>query len=214
MWLIIKQLLEQGISLTTDPYPSSPKFPSNPGSYPSHSISWVPDNFPTNTVVLRSESSKSMVDDSVCLPKLDSLALAQRNVDELKYESARLAQQIQQLPYKLNVPQSCTDMAPELVRTDLNYPCTKAQANISRSEFVPQDLDSSATDLFLSPLPSSVAQKSLRTISQVHCPHSLPWKREPLVSLRSYNKPVVLFIPHVLKTPSLLMKNLCLQTQL
>ena len=31
---VIKQLLEQGISLTTDPYPSSPKSPSSPGSYP------------------------------------------------------------------------------------------------------------------------------------------------------------------------------------
>ena len=146
MAYVIKQLLEQGISLTTDPYPSSPKFPSSPGSYPSHSISWVPDNCPTNTVILRSESSKSMVDDSVCLPRLDSLALAQCNVDELKYESARLAQQIQQLCYKLNVPHPHTDMAPELVHTDSNNPCTKPQANISRSEFVPQDLDSSATD--------------------------------------------------------------------
>ena len=37
-------------------------------------------------------------------------------------------------------------MAPELVHTNSNHPCTKPQANISRSEFVPQDLDSSATD--------------------------------------------------------------------
>ena len=37
-------------------------------------------------------------------------------------------------------------MAPELVHTDSNNPCSKLQANISRSEFVPQDLDSSATD--------------------------------------------------------------------
>ena len=28
---VIKQLFEQGISLSTDPYPSSPKFPSSPG---------------------------------------------------------------------------------------------------------------------------------------------------------------------------------------
>ena len=32
---VIKQLLEQGISLTTDPYPPSPKSPSSPGSHPS-----------------------------------------------------------------------------------------------------------------------------------------------------------------------------------
>ena len=87
-----------------------------------------------------------MADDSVCLPRLDTFALAQCNVDELKYESARLAQQIQQLSCKLNVPQSHTDMAPELVHTDSSHPCTRPQANISRSEFVPQDLDSSATD--------------------------------------------------------------------
>ena len=70
---VIKQLLEQGISLTTDPYPPSPKSPSSPDSHPS------------------------MADDSVCLPRLDSLALVQCNVDELKYESARLAEQKQQL---------------------------------------------------------------------------------------------------------------------
>ena len=87
-----------------------------------------------------------MADDSVCLPKLDSLALVQCNVDELKYESARLAKQIQQLSCKLNVPNSHTDKAPELVHADSNHPCTKPQANISRSEFVPQDMDSSATD--------------------------------------------------------------------
>ena len=119
---VIKQLLEQGISLTTDPYPPSLKSPSSPDSHPS------------------------MADDSVCLPRLDSLALVQRKVDELKYESARLAEQIQQLSCKLNVPQSHTDMAPELVHTDSNHPCTRPQANISRPEFVPQDLDSSATD--------------------------------------------------------------------
>ena len=119
---VIKQLLEQGISLTTDPYPPSPKSPSSPDSHPS------------------------MADDSVCLFRLDSLALVQCKVDELKYESARLAEQIQQLSCKLNVPQSHTDMAPELVHTDSNHPCTRPQANISRSEFVPQDLDSSATD--------------------------------------------------------------------
>ena len=32
---VIKQLLEQGISLTTDPYPPSPKSPSSPDSHPS-----------------------------------------------------------------------------------------------------------------------------------------------------------------------------------
>ena len=72
---VIKQLLEQGISLSTHSYPSSSKFPSSPGSYPSHSISLVPDNCPINTVVLRPDSSKSMADDSVCLPKLDSPCL-------------------------------------------------------------------------------------------------------------------------------------------
>ena len=108
--------MEQGISLTTDPYPPSPKAPSGPDSHPS------------------------MADNSVHLPKLDSFAL-----DEFKYEFARLAQQIQ-LSCKLNVPQSHTDMAPELVHTDSNHPCTRPEANISRSEFVPQDLDSSATD--------------------------------------------------------------------
>ena len=41
---VIKQLLEQGISLTTDPYPPSPKSLSCPDSHPS------------------------MADDSVCLP--------------------------------------------------------------------------------------------------------------------------------------------------
>ena len=69
---VIKQLLEQGISLTTDPYPSCPKLPSSPGSFPSNSVSLVPDNCPTNTVVLRSESFKYRADDSVHLPKLDS----------------------------------------------------------------------------------------------------------------------------------------------
>ena len=74
---VIKQLLEQGISLTTNPYPPSPKSQSSPYSHPY------------------------MADDSVCLPRLDSFALAEHNVDELKYESARLAQQIQQLSCKL-----------------------------------------------------------------------------------------------------------------
>ena len=36
-------------------------------------------------------------------------------------------------------------MAP-LVHTNVNYPCTKSQVKISRSEFVPHNLDSSATD--------------------------------------------------------------------
>ena len=174
---VIKQLLEQGISLTTDPYPPSPKSPSSPDSHPS------------------------MADNSVCLPRLDYLALAQHNVDELKYESARLAQQIQQLSSKLNVPHSHTGMAPELVHTNSNHPCTKPQANISRSEFVPQDLDSSATD----PISESM------TMSQVYCPHSLTRKRKPLVTLRSYNKPVMLFIQNC-KTPSLVITDPCHQT--
>ena len=99
-------LLEQGISLTTDPYPPSPKSPSSPDSHPS------------------------MANDSVCFPRLDSLALVQRNVDELKYESARLAQQIQQLSCKQNVPHSYIDMAPALVHTNSYNHCTKPQANI------------------------------------------------------------------------------------
>ena len=85
---VIKQLLEQGISLTTDPNPSSPNCPSSPASYPSHSKSLVYDSCSITTVVPRSNSPKFMADDSVCLSKLDSLALAQLNVDELKYESA------------------------------------------------------------------------------------------------------------------------------
>ena len=106
---VIKQLLGQGISLTTNPYPASPKYPSSPDSHPS------------------------MADDSVCLPRLDSLALVQHNVDELKYESARLAS----IPYRYG----------SLISTyRLKSPCTRPQANISRSEFVPQDLDPSATD--------------------------------------------------------------------
>ena len=112
MAYVIKQSLEQGISLSTDPYPLSPKFPSSAGSYLSNSISLVHDNCPTNTVVLKSEGSKSMANNSVCLPKLDSLAFAQCNVDELKYESARLAKQTQQLSCKLNVPHSHSDVAP------------------------------------------------------------------------------------------------------
>ena len=35
MAFILKQLLEQGISITTDPYPPSPKSPSSPDSHPS-----------------------------------------------------------------------------------------------------------------------------------------------------------------------------------
>ena len=96
---VIKQLLEQGISLTTDPYPPSPKSPSTPDCHPS------------------------MANDSVCLPRLDSLALVQCNVDELKYESARLAEQIQQLSCKLNVPQSHTDMAP------VHYPAPQPKSH-------------------------------------------------------------------------------------
>ena len=134
---VIKQLLEQGISLTTDPNPSSPNCPSSPASYPSHSKSLVSDNCSITTVVPRSNSPKFMADDTVHLSKLDSLALAQLNVDELKYESARLGQQIQKLYCKLNVPLShteCGDMAPELVDTDSNHPCTEPQVEISRSK--------------------------------------------------------------------------------
>ena len=110
-----------------------------------------------------------MADDSVCLPNLDSLALAQHNVDELKYESTRLAQQIQQLSCKLNVPHSHTDMTPELVHTDLNHPCTKPQANMSRSEFVPQDLESSATD----PISESITQLPSPKVTGDYAPSSL-----------------------------------------
>ena len=85
---VIKQLLEQGISLTTDPNSSSPNCPSSPAFYPSHSKSLMSDNCSITTVVPRSNSPKFMADDSVHLSKLDSLALAQLNVDELKYESA------------------------------------------------------------------------------------------------------------------------------
>ena len=45
-------------------------------------------------------------------------------------------------------------LTPIQVHTDSNNPCTKAQANISRSEFVTQDLDSSATD----PISESITQ--------------------------------------------------------
>ena len=145
---VIKHLLEQGISLTTDPYPPSPKSPSSPSS---------PDSHP------------SMADDSVHLPKLDSLVWTQHNVDELKHESARLAQQIQQLSCKLNVPHSHTDMAPELVHTNSNHPCTKPQANISRSEFVPLDLDSSATD----PISKSITQLHSPKVTQKYIPSPL-----------------------------------------
>ena len=147
---VIKQLLEQGISLTTDPNPSSPNCPSSLASYPSHSKSLVSDNCSITTVVPRSNSPKFMADDSVCLSKLDSLALAQHNVDELKYESARLGQQIQKLFCQLNVPRSnteCGDMAPELADTDSNHPCTEPPVEISRSKFVHQNLDSTAKDL-------------------------------------------------------------------
>ena len=73
---VIKQLLEQGISLTTDPNSSSPNCPSSPASYPSHSKSLVSDNCSITAVVPRSNSPKFMADDSVHLSKLDSLALA------------------------------------------------------------------------------------------------------------------------------------------
>ena len=91
-----------------------------------------------------------MADDSVCLSKLDSLALAQNNVDELKYESTGLGQQIQKLSCKLNIPLShteCGDMAPALVDTDSNHPCTESPVEISRSKFVHQNLDSATKDL-------------------------------------------------------------------
>ena len=142
---VIKQLLEQGISLTTDPYSPSPKSQSSSDSHPS------------------------MADDSVCLPRLDSLALAQHNVDELKYESARLAQQTQQLSCKLNVPHSHIDMAPELVHTNSNHPCTKPQANMSRSEFVPLDLDSSAT----APISVSITQLHSPKVTEDYAPSLL-----------------------------------------
>ena len=64
---VIKCLLQQGISLTTDPYPPSPKSLSSPKSHRSSST------------VLRSNSSKYVADDSIFLPKLDSLALAEHN---------------------------------------------------------------------------------------------------------------------------------------
>ena len=185
---VIKQLLEQGISLTTDPYPPSPKSPSSPDSHPS------------------------MTDDSVCLPRLDSLTLAQCNADELKYESARLAQQIQQLSCKLNVPQSHTDIAPELVHTDSNRPCTRPQANISRSEFVPQDLDSSATD----DISESITLLSGLRVTNDYIPIPL----STFLALEAethgdleYNKPVMLFMQNY-KITSLTMKDLCLQAQL
>ena len=160
---VIKQLLEQGIFLTTDPNPSSPNCPSSPASYPSHSKSLVSDNCSITTVVPRSNSPKFMADGSVCLSKWDSLALAQHNVDELKYESARLGQQIQKLSCKLNIPLShteCGDMAPELVDTDSNHPCTETPVEISRSIFVHQNLNSAAKDLiceFTTQLPNPKA---------------------------------------------------------
>ena len=119
-WLSVcnKQLLEQGISLTTDPYPVSLKSPSSPESHPSSSA------------VRSSKSSKYVADDSICLPKLDSLALAQLNMDDLKYELARLTQQIQKLSCKLHIPLShieCGDMPAKLVHTDSNHPSMKPQ---------------------------------------------------------------------------------------
>ena len=48
---VIKQLLEQGIFLTTDPNPSSPNCPSSPASYPSHSRSLVSDSCSITTKV-------------------------------------------------------------------------------------------------------------------------------------------------------------------
>ena len=159
---VIKQLLEQGISLTTDPYPPSPKSPSSPDSH------------------------LSMVDDAVCLPRLDSLALVQRNVDELKYESARLAEEIQQLSYKLNVPQSYTDMTQ--ITLVLDPRLTYQGLNLSvRTWTLLQQM------IFLSPLPSSPAKESPMTISQFHFPHSWPLKQKPMV-ISSYNKPVMLFM--------------------
>ena len=147
MALILKQLLEQGISPTTDSYPPSPKSPSSPSS---------PDSHP------------SMADDSLYLPKLDSLVWPQHSVDELKHESARLAQQIQ-LSCKLNVPHSHTDIAPELVHTNSNHPCTKPQANISRSELVPLDLDSSTTD----PISESITQLHSPKVTEDYIPSPL-----------------------------------------
>ena len=183
---IIKQLLEQGISLTTDPNPSSPNCPSSPASYPSHSKSLVSDNCSITTVVPRSNSPKLMADDSVCLSRLDSLALAQLNVDKLKYESARLGQQIQKLSCKLNVPLShieCGDMAPELVDTDSNHPCTEPQVEILRFKFVHQNLDSAAKDLIY----ESTTQLPNPKATENYVPSALSkfpvWDEETLVDL-------------------------------
>ena len=71
-------------------------------------------------------------------------------MNELKYESARLGQQIQKLSCQLNVPLShteCGDMAPELADTDSYHLCTEPPVGISRSKFVHQNLDSAAKDL-------------------------------------------------------------------
>ena len=94
---VIKQLLEQGISLLTDAYPVSLKSPSSAGS---HSCS---------STVLRSNSSKYVADASICLPKLDSIALAQHNMCLVKI----LGQQIQKLYCKLNAPLSHTECMAE-----------------------------------------------------------------------------------------------------
>ena len=60
-------------------------------------------------------------------------------------------------------------MAPELVHTDSNHPCTRPQANISRSEVVPQDLDSSATD----DISESVTQLPSLTVTEDYVPSPL-----------------------------------------
>ena len=61
-------------------------------------------------------------------------------------------------------------MAPELVHTNSNHPCTKPKANMSRSEFVPLDLDSSATD----PISESITQLHSPNVTEdyIHCPLS------------------------------------------
>ena len=60
-------------------------------------------------------------------------------------------------------------MAPELVQTDSNHPCTKPKANILRSEFVPQDMDSSMTDS----ISESITQLPSPKVTEDYAP-SLP----------------------------------------
>ena len=60
-------------------------------------------------------------------------------------------------------------MAPELVHTDSNHTCTKPKANISRYEFVPLDLDSSATD----PISESINQLPSPKVTEDYIPSPL-----------------------------------------